>query len=86
MTDDQIRIIPKHTNPAPDYTLTMMKAAAETGVITVYSSRPIVPGAFITPSRMEAESYGGGERIYEKTVGTEEVAWIDAMEGMYTGK
>ena len=76
-------IIPDY-DPAPDYTLSMMKFAAEYGVIPVYSSKPIVPGVFVTPSKMEAQGYSG-ESVFEKLVRTDEVAWIDAMEGMYTG-
>ena len=44
-----------------------------------------LPGVFVTPSQLEAKSYSGGE-VFEKLVGTDEIAWIDVMEGMYTGK
>lgn len=72
-------------DPAPDYTVAIMKFASEYGIIKVYSSKPIVPGVFVTPSQLEAKSYSGGE-VFEKLVGTDEIAWIDVMEGMYTGK
>ena len=72
-------------DPAPDYTAAIMKFAANYGIIKVYSSKPIVPGVFVTPSLLEAKSYSGGD-VYEKLVGTDEIAWIDAMEGMYTGR
>ncbi len=72
-------------DPAPDYTVEIMKCAAERGIIKVYSSNPIVPGTFVTPSQLEAKSYSGGD-VFEKLVGTDEIAWIDAMEGMYTGR
>lgn len=72
-------------DPAPDYSMKMMKFAELYGILKVYSSKPIVPGVFVTPSKMEAEGYSGGE-IYEMLVPTDAVAWIDAMEGMYTGR
>ena len=72
-------------DPAPDYTAAIMKFAADYGVIKVYSSKPIVPGGFVTPSQQEAKNYSGGN-VFEKLVGTDEIAWIDAMEGMYTGR
>lgn len=72
-------------DPAPDYTVEIMNCASERGIIKVYSSNPIVPGAFVTPSQLEAKSYSGGD-VFEKLVGTDEIAWIDAMEGMYTGR
>ena len=70
-------------DPAPDYTAEMMKKASLFGLLPVYSSKPIEPGVFVTPSKMEAENYGSP--VYGKIVITSEVAWIDAMEGMYTG-
>ena len=48
-------------------------------------TKPIEPGVFVTPSQQEAKSYSGGD-VFEKQVGTDEIAWIDAMEGMYTGR
>ena len=72
-------------DPAPDYTVEIMNCAAKRGIIEVYSSKPIVPGAFVTPSKLEAKNYSGGD-VFEKLVGTDEIAWIDAMEGMYTGR
>lgn len=68
---------------APDYTGDMAKTALDTGKITVYSSNPIEPGAFVTPSRMEAQSYAGKGKIYSKEVALNDVAWIDAIEGQY---
>ena len=43
----------------PDFTEADAQRALETGKITVYSSNPIENGTFVTPSRMEAESYAG---------------------------
>jgi len=71
-------------DPAPDYTAAMMKMAERFGLLPVYSSHPIIPGTFVTPFKMEAENYG--KPVYEKMVVTNEVAWIDEIEGIYTGR
>ena len=73
----------KGTDFTPDYTAEMMQEAMQTGMITVYSSYPIEQGIFVTPSRMEAEGYAGDGVVYEKTVRTSEVAWIDEGQGQY---
>ena len=61
----------------------MIEEAIESGEITVYSSYPIEQGVFVSPSYMEAASYSGDGNVYEKTVKTDEVAWIDPTQGMY---
>ena len=70
-------------NLAPDYTADMARKAKETGEITVYSSKPIGNGIFVTPSKMEAKNYAGEGRVYSKRVRTSDVAWIDGMQGQY---
>lgn len=50
----------------PDYTAQMVEKAKKTGKITVYSSYPIGQGVFVTPSKMEAESYAGGGKVHKK--------------------
>lgn len=67
----------------PDYTRQMAEDAIESGKIKVYSSYQIGDGTFVTPSRMEAESYSGNGRVYEKTVNVDDVAWIDPTQGQY---
>ncbi len=67
----------------PDYTQEMAQEAIKSGVITVYSSYPIENGVFVSPSRMEAESYSGNGKVYEQTVRLEDVAWIDPTQGQY---
>lgn len=67
----------------PDYTRQMAEDAIRTGKITVYSSYKIGNGVFVTPSRMEAESYSGGGKVYSKTVNVADVAWIDPTQGQY---
>lgn len=67
----------------PDYTAQMVEKAKKTGKITVYSSYPIGQGVFVTPSKMEAESYAGGGKVHKKVVSLTDVAWIDSIEGQY---
>jgi len=67
----------------PDFTSDMVKDALKNGVITVYSSKPIVDGAFVTPSKMEAKNYAGNGKVYSKEVPLTDVAWIDATQGQY---
>lgn len=70
---------------SPDYTLKQAKQALEDGEITVYSSYPIANGVFVTPSKMEAKQYAGGDetKLYSQKVKLNEVAWIDNYEGQY---
>ncbi len=65
----------------PDLTKSDILKAIESGEITVYSSHPIENGAFVTPSRMEAETYAGTGEVYQKTVDINDVAWIDPTQG-----
>lgn len=67
----------------PDYDANIVKQALKTGKITVYSSYPIEQGIFVTPSKMEAESYSGNGKIYSKEVNLKDVAWIDPTQGQY---
>lgn len=69
----------------PDYTEEDAQNALQKGKITVYSSYPISQGVFVTPSKMEAQLYAGGEggKVYSKTVSLNDVAWIDSLEGQY---
>ncbi len=69
---------------SPDYSREMIDKALETGMITVYSSKPIDKGIFVTPSKMEAECYSSNGKVYSKEVALEDVAWIDASQGQYT--
>ena len=67
----------------PDYTREMADEALESGTIRVYSSYKISDGVFVSPSRMEAESYSGNGKIFSKTVRVDDVAWIDPTQGQY---
>lgn len=67
----------------PDLTKQDIEDAINTGKITVYSSYPIEQGIFVSPSRMEAESYSANGKIYSKKVEINDVAWIDPTQGQY---
>ena len=67
----------------PDFTKADGTAALKRGSVTVYSSRPILPGAFVTPSRMQAKDYAGGGKVYSARVPIEDVAWLHSDEGQY---
>ncbi|MDO5557197.1 MAG: hypothetical protein Q4G05_03020 [Clostridia bacterium] len=63
------------------YTTEMAQDAIKTGKITVYNSYPIKQGVFITPLKLETKSYAGNNKIYEKTVDLNDIAWINPIEG-----
>ena len=69
---------------APDFTGAMAKKAIDSGEITVYSSKPIKAGSFVTPSKMEAKSYAGSGKIYEEKLNLNDISWIDALQGQVT--
>lgn len=68
---------------APDYMLDHALHAIATNQITVYSSHPIELGTFVTPSRMEAETYSKDGTVYSKNIPLTDVAWISSIEGQY---
>lgn len=67
----------------PDVPNGVFEEALKSGEITVYSSKPIRNGVFVTPSHMQASDYAGYGRVYEKKVPIEDVAWINTDEGQY---
>lgn len=69
----------------PDTTIYDYLNAEKTGKITVYSSYPIKPGIFVSPSRMCAYDYAGanGNKVYSKVVPVNDVAWLDQGQGQY---
>ena len=76
---------PNETNYdlTPDFKDKDVRQALKTNKITIYSSYPIQPGVFVTPSRMEAQSYAGNNNVYSKYVELSDVAWIDPLQGQY---
>ncbi len=67
----------------PDLTRQDIENAIKKGTITVYSSYPIENGVFVSPSKMEAESYSGNGKVYSKEVPIQDIAWIDPTQGQY---
>ena len=65
----------------PDFTKADGEKALKTGKIIVYSSKPIESGGFVSPSKMMAQDYAGGGRVYSKEMSVNDVAWIDSNEG-----
>lgn len=67
----------------PDFTKEDMKKALEKGTVTIYSSKPISQGGFVSPSKMMAQDYAGSGKIYSMEANINDVAWIDSAEGQY---
>lgn len=67
----------------PDFSKKDAIDALNSGKIVVYSSYPIKNGIFVSPSKMEAMNYAGGNKVYSKVVNLEDVAWIDPTQGQY---
>ena len=67
----------------PDFTEADGRTALRRGYVEIYSSHPIVPGAFVTPSQMQAKDYAGSGRVYSKRVSLRDVAWLHSDEGQY---
>ena len=67
----------------PDFTKADGEKALKTGKVTVYSSKPIGAGGFVSPSKMMAQDYAGGGKVYSKEVSIDDVAWIDSNEGQF---
>ena len=67
----------------PDFTKLDGEKALKSGVITIYSSKEIKNGSFVSPSKMMAEDYAGGGKIYSKTIKINDVAWINSDEGQF---
>lgn len=67
----------------PDLSREDIENAIDSGKIMVYSSYPIKQGIFVSPSKMEAESYSSNGKVYSKEVNINDVAWIDPTQGQY---
>lgn len=72
-------------NPStyPDVSGKTFSDALKSGKIMVYSSKPISNGNFVTPSKMNAQSYAGNGKIYSSIVNINDIAWINADEGQF---
>ena len=67
----------------PDFTKEDGERALKTGKIVVYSSKEITQGNFVSPSKMMAQDYAGGGKVYSKEIDIKDVAWINSGEGQY---
>lgn len=65
----------------PDFTYEDGQKALEKGKITIYSSKPIINGNFVSPSKMLAQMYAGNGKVYSLEVDLNDVAWLDSDEG-----
>ena len=68
---------------SPDWNYEDAQKALDSCKITVYSSKPIVQGGFVSPSQMMAQDYAGDGKVYSKEVSIDDVAWIDSIEGQF---
>lgn len=68
-----------------DFSKADAEKALKSGQITLYSSKPIKQGTFVSTSKVQSEQYAGGagKKLYTKTVPLEKVAWISGDEGQY---
>lgn len=68
----------------PDFTVEDAQKAVKDGEVTVYSSKPIEPGTFVSPSKMMAQDYAGSGEVYSKTIPINDfAAIISGDEGNY---
>lgn len=67
----------------PDFKDKDIEEANKLRKITVYSSKTIKKGIFVTPSKMEAESYAGSNKVNSKILNVDDIAWIDILQGQY---
>lgn len=64
-----------------DFTREDALKAIEKGEVTVYSSKPMANGGFVSTSYNMAKDYAGSGKVYSETVPLEDVAWINGDEG-----
>lgn len=68
-----------------DYSQEDAKRDLAKNEITIYSSKPIENGVFVSTSYRQAQEYAGGKgaKVYKKTVPLDYVAWISGDEGQF---
>lgn len=66
-----------------DFTKEDADKALKEGKVTVYSSKPIEQGSFVSTSQNMAKDYAGNGKIYSQEVDLKDVAWINGDEGQY---
>ena len=57
--------------------------ALKQGKVTIFSSKPIEQGGFVSTSYRMAKDYAGGGNVYSRKVPIDSVAWINGDEGQY---
>lgn len=67
----------------PDFKFSDASKALKDNIITVYSSKPLESGSFITPSKMQAKDYAGGGDVYSARIPLNDYVPIDSLEGQY---
>lgn len=70
----------------PDFTIDNARAAVAKGTLPVFSSKPIEPGVFVSPSKMMATDYAGGDasKVFSKEIPLDDFAAIlSGDEGNY---
>lgn len=67
----------------PDFTEQDGLNALKTGKITIYSSKEIEQGGFVSTSKMMAQDYAGSGKVYSKEIDINDVAWINSCEGQF---
>lgn len=83
-TYDEVAI--PNEDVTPDFKANDVKKALDSGEITIFSSHPIEPGAWVTPSEMEAYNYvdkSSNNRTFTKKTKLNNIAWVDETQGMY---
>lgn len=68
---------------SPDFGIDLIKNAIKSDKIVVYSSYPIKNGAFVSPSRMEAQNYAGNGKVYSLATSPYNIAWLTPIEGVF---
>lgn len=66
-----------------DYSLEDAQRDLERQKVTIYSSKPISQGGFVSTSKNMAQDYAGKGKVYSKEVSINDVAWINGDEGQY---
>lgn len=66
-----------------DYSLSDAQRDLARGRVTVYSSKPISQGGFVSTSQNMARDYAGSGRVYSQEVSINDVAWINGDEGQF---
>ena len=67
-----------------DFSKEDAEKALKDGKVTVYSSKPIEQGNFVSTSKNMAQDYAGRNgKVYSQEVSLNDVAWINGDEGQY---